>query len=267
MTLQAQDGDKSFAGQVMAITGGAGGIGREVARQLLAADASVVIIDRDATKVAMARADLGAGRLTTIVADSARSEDMDDAMDSIMRTHQRLDGLVICAGVRMKSCAVADLNDAEWDRVVSVNLRGAFVACRAAARIMRDAGSGAIAIISSLTGKIPRLGLSAYCASKAGVTQLGKVLALELAQHNIRVNVVCPGSVDTPLMKQAMFQEGPDTLQQRIHGSPEAFRSGIPLRRIAQPEEVAAAVLFLISPAARHITGQALYVDGGESML
>jgi NAD(P)-dependent dehydrogenase (short-subunit alcohol dehydrogenase family) len=116
-------------------------------------------------------------------------------------------------------------------------------------------------------GEIPYIGQSAYCASKAAVIHFSRVLALELSAHQVRVNSVCPGTTETPLIKQAILQEGPHTLSDRIHGSLELFRAGIPLRRIAQPDDIAATIAFLLSTSARHITGQAIFVDGGESIV
>jgi 2,3-dihydro-2,3-dihydroxybenzoate dehydrogenase len=132
---------------------------------------------------------------------------------------------------------------------------------------MIAAKSGAIVAVASLSGFAPRIGQSAYCVSKAGVIQFARTLALELAEHRIRVNSVCPGTVNTALIKQAQAQDGPQILQDRIYGNAARFRPGIPLRQIAEPEDIAATILFLLSPAARHITGQTIFVDGGESIV
>jgi NAD(P)-dependent dehydrogenase (short-subunit alcohol dehydrogenase family) len=107
----------------------------------------------------------------------------------------------------------------------------------------------------------------AYDASKAAVMQVTRVLALEFARHQVRVNAIAPGTTRTPLIEQAIRDEGEHLLQQRIKGDPEKFRSGVPLGRLAFPEDQAGAIVFLLSPLARFITGQVLFVDGGESMI
>ena len=132
---------------------------------------------------------------------------------------------------------------------------------------MIAARSGAIVTVASLSGYAPRIGQSAYCVSKAGVIQFTRTLALELSEHCVRANAVCPGTVNTAILKQAQTQDGPQVLQERIYGSPARFRPGIPLRQIADPEDIAMTILFLLSSAARHITGQTIFVDGGESIV
>lgn len=256
-------------GSVVAVTGAASGIGFETARHLAASGASVALIDIDAAALAHAERAIphAEGQLLSISADTAETPQMESAVRTITGRFGRLDGLVANAGIRMRSTPVTELEDEVWDRLMRVNLRGVFVACRAGARPMIAAGSGAMVAVASISGHTPRLGQSAYCASKAGVIQLVRTLALELAEHHIRVNAVSPGTVNTAILRQAMAHEGAQVLHERIHGSAARFRPGIPLRRIAEPEDVAATILFLLSPAARHITGQTIFVDGGESII
>ncbi len=255
--------------KVVAVTGAANGIGFETVRKLVALGVSVAMIDVDplALSAAERRLPHAEGQLMGIAADTTETAQMENAIQAITARFGRLDGLVANAGVRMRSTRVTDLEDEVWDRLMRVNLRGVFVACRAGARPMIAAGSGVIVAVASLSGYAPRIGQSAYCVSKAGVIQLARTLALELSEHHIRVNSVCPGTVNTAFLKQAQAQDGAETLQERIYGSTTRFRPGIPLRRIAEPEDVAATILFLLSPAARHITGQAIFVDGGESII
>jgi len=251
------------------VTGAASGIGFETTRQLVLSGSRVAMLDLDEPGLAAAASKIphADGQLMTIAADTAETPPMEGAVRAITERFGRLDGLVACAGVRMRSTLAADLEDEVWDRMMRVNLRGVFVACRAAARPMIAAKSGALVVIASLSGQAPRMGQSAYCVSKAGVIQLARTLALELAEHRIRVNAICPGTVNTPLMKQAQMQDGPQVFEERIYGSLKRFRPGIPLRQIAEPEDIAATILFLLSPAARDITGQAIFVDGGESIV
>ena len=255
--------------KAVAVTGAANGIGFETARQLVASGGSVAMIDVDSQALSVAERTLShaEGQIMSITADTAVTSQMENAMQAITARFGRLDGLVANAGVRMRSTRVTDLDDDVWDRLIRVNLRGVFVACRAAARPMIAAKSGAIVCVASLIGSAARIGQSAYSVSKAGVIQLVRTLALELSEHHIRVNAVCPGTVNTAILKQAQAQDGAQTLQERIYGSTAHFRPGIPLRRIAEPEDIAATILFLLSPTARHITGQAIFVDGGESIV
>ncbi len=255
--------------KVVAVTGAASGIGLETARQLAASGAKVALIDVDPAALPAAERAIPhtEGQLLCITADTAETSQMESAVQAITARFGRLDGLVANAGVRMQSTPVSELEDAVWDRQMRVNLRGVFVACRAGARPMIAAGSGAIVAVASLSGFAPRIGQSAYCVSKAGVIQFARTLALELSEHHIRVNAVCPGTVNTALLKQAQAQDGPQVLQDRIYGNAARFRPGIPLRQIAEPEDITATILFLLSPAARHITGQTIFVDGGESIV
>ncbi len=258
-----------FEDAVVAVTGGASGIGFATATQLASLGANLVLIDLNKDLLeesAKSIKELGR-EVLTLSTNVTSSVDMDSAMQSIIGRFGQLDGFVACAGIRMTSARVIDLGDEAWDNIINVNLRGMFVSCRAAARQMVLAGSGAIVTIGSLSGQAPRLGQSAYSVSKAGVIQLTRVLALELAEKGIRVNTVCPGVVNTSMMKLSRAQDGEDVVNRKLYGSLPEFRVGIPLRRYAEPEDVADAVVYLLSPGARHITGQSIFVDGGESIV
>jgi 2,3-dihydro-2,3-dihydroxybenzoate dehydrogenase len=260
----------SYEGQAIAVTGAANGIGLETARMLAARGASVALIDLDSVALASAAqlfSESNHQAVMTIAADTADTDAMENAIAEVLRRFGRLDALVANAGIRMHSTPIVELEDEIWDRVIRVNLRGVFVSCRAAARPMIEKKAGCIVVVASISGHAVRIGQSAYCASKAGAIQLGRVFALELAEHRIRVNTVCPGTVNTAMFKLAQAQDGPQVLQERIYGSASRFRPGIPLRQIAEPEDVASAIVFLLSSDARHITGQTVFVDGGESIV
>jgi len=255
------------SGRVVAVTGAASGIGLVAARELSAAGAHVAVIDLNEANAVQAAKDMP-GRAIGLGADVGDSGDVDRAFDVVLAEFGRLDGLVASAGVPMRKYVPAvEVTDEDWDWVLRVNLRGMFLTCRAAARSMRAAGAGSIVAISSISGSAPRMGQSAYGVSKAGVIQLCRVLALELAEAGVRVNAICPGIVNTPLMQRSRVELGDEVVDRKIHGDLATFRAGIPLRRFAEPEDVASAAMFLLSDAARHITGQSLYVDGGESLV
>lgn len=257
-----------LGGHTVLITGGASGIGRATAQYLVAAGARVVLTDTDETMLEDAGGALDASeRLGTVTADTTDEASMTAAVAGTVERFGRLDGLVTCAGIRQVSTRALDFSWELWSRILEVNLRGTLVAARAAAKVMIDQEAGSIVTVASVAGAVPRIGQVAYGASKAAVVQVARVLALEFARHGVRVNAVAPGTTRTPLIEQAIRDEGEELLLQRIKGNPEKFRGGVPLGRLAFPEDQAGPIAFLLSPLSRFITGQVLFVDGGESMI
>jgi NAD(P)-dependent dehydrogenase (short-subunit alcohol dehydrogenase family) len=258
-----------FSGKVVAVTGGASGIGFETARQVLEDQGSVAIFDLDAEGLERAKASLAhhGDRVFAAVADSTQLGPMTQVVNQAVDKFGRLDGLVANAGIRMRSVPFVDLDEAIWDEIIRVNLRGVFATCRAAIPHMIAAKSGSIVTVASLSGQMARLDQSAYCASKAAAIQLSRALSLEMAQYKVRVNSVCPGTVRTAMFEKALMQDGEKIVHDRIYGSADRFRSGIPLRQIAEPQDVAGSILYFLSDAARHVTGQSLFIDGGESVI
>ena len=167
------------------------------------------------------------------------------------------------AGV-LSTTLVTETTDAEWRRVFAVNAEGVFHISRALARRMQPRGRGSLVTVSSNAAGIPRHAMAAYAASKAAATMFTRCLGLELAPHGIRCNIVAPGSTLTP-MQTGMWSDA-DGAARVIAGVPEAFKTGIPLGKLATPEDVAEAVVFLLSDRAGHITMTDLYVDGGATM-
>jgi len=159
---------------------------------------------------------------------------------------------------------VAETDDAEWRRVMEINVGGVFHVSRALARVMAPRRSGNIVTVSSNAAGIPRHGMAAYAASKAAATMFTRCLGLELAPLGIRCNIVAPGSTLTP-MQTGMWADAQGA-EQVIAGAPETFRTGIPLGRLATPDDIADSVIFLLSDQARHITMADIYVDGGATL-
>ncbi|GGM06037.1 2,3-dihydro-2,3-dihydroxybenzoate dehydrogenase [Dactylosporangium sucinum] len=237
------------------VTGAGQGIGRAVALAFAAQGVPVAAADRDPKGVEHHPG------ITAHVVDVADARQVDALVDEVERTGP-IGVLVNVAGV-LRTGAVVDYADDDWAATFAVNATGVFHASRAVARRMVPRRSGVIVTVSSNAAGVPRAGMAAYAASKAAATHFTKSLGLELARYNIRCNVVAPGSTDTPMQRALWTDAGPAAV---IAGDPAAFRAGIPLGRIAEPEDIADAVLFLASDRARHITMHDLYVDGGATL-
>src|SRR5580698_10254152 len=243
-------------GRVAIVTGGARGIGRETAETLAAAGARVVLADRDKETTESAAAGIRASGLhaTAILADVADEASVNAMVQAALEREGRLDILVNNAGIAIRRPAV-ELALGEWDKVLSVNLTGSFLCARAAARPMIAAGGGAIVNVASIMG-LSGGGLYpnvSYQATKGAIVNMTRALAVEWAPHVIRVNAVAPTYVRTELI-------GPILKDPELVARIEAMT---PLRKLAEPADIAAAITFLVSPAAAMITGHTLAVDGG----
>lgn len=244
-----------LAGKVAVVTGAASGIGQAISRALIEEGAAVAALD-----IAPVAAAAGLTPYTVDVRDAAAVE------AALARAEREIGPVELCANVAgvLATGTIVDSTDGDWDRVFDVNARGVLNVSRAAARLMIPRRHGAIVTVSSNAGGVPRHGMALYAASKAAATMLTRCLGLELAQYGIRCNIVAPGSTMTPM--QTGMWDGPDGAARIIAGAPEQFRIGIPLGKIATPEEVAEAALFLLSDRASHITMADLYVDGGATL-
>ena len=236
----------SLDGKIALVTGGLSGIGAAVAARFAAEGAQVVAADITAdTKI------IGDGAIAPVWLDVAEPGSCAGLMQGIRQRYGRLDILVNSAGIGADLSFLNTPVDV-FDRVYAVNLRGTFLIGQEAARLMCEAGVGSIVNLSSVSGMRGNLGRAAYGASKAGVVLLSQVMAVELASEGIRVNVISPGPIETPLV--AVVHD------QAIRDAWDRF---VPMRRYGQPDEIASAALFLASDAASYITGQVLAVDGG----
>ncbi|NHC45393.1 2,3-dihydro-2,3-dihydroxybenzoate dehydrogenase [Motilibacter aurantiacus] len=258
-------GRPGIDGTVALVTGAGRGIGAAVASALARDGASVAVLDADASAAEDTSAALRAvgARSLPYAVDVRDRTAVDGAMTDLERRLGPLDTLVNVAGV-LRPGPVAGLSDEDWDLTFAVNATGVFAASRAAARRMLPRRRGSIVTVGSNAAGVPRVNMAAYAASKAAAAQFTKCLGLELAPHGIRCNVVSPGSTLTDM--QRSLWAGPDGADAVIAGDPGTYRVGIPLGRIADPADVAEAVLFLVSDAARHITMHDLYVDGGATL-
>lgn len=257
-----------FNGESILITGGSGGMGVAMARRLARSGARVALCDLDKDAV-----DRSAAGLTDegfdvfgVAADTTDETSMAAAVATVVDRYGALNGLITAAGIRQTAQSFLELDLAYWRKIQEVNVTGTFIAMRAAAPAL-IASVGAIVTVASVTAIAARMNQSAYCTSKAAVLSLTKQVALELSPHRVRVNALCPGVTSTPMIEQAIKTDGPNLLREKVEGSLEAFRPGIPLGRLATADEQADAAAFLLSSQASFITGTAMFVDGGVSML
>jgi NAD(P)-dependent dehydrogenase (short-subunit alcohol dehydrogenase family) len=244
-----------FQGRRALVTGGAAGIGRATARGLAAEGARVALLDIDGPRVEAAAAALRetGAEAVALAGSVAEAEEVAEAFAELDAHWGGLDILVNNAGVIGKRAALA-LTDEAWSRVMRINLDGVFYCAREAGRRMVAQGSGAIVNLGSIYSLVAAPERLAYCASKAAVAAMTRVLAIEWATHGVRVNAVAPGYVETDLIGAAVRAGELDTA---------SLARRTPVGRLARPEEVARAILFLLDPANAYVTGHVLAVDGG----
>jgi len=248
-------GGKPLAGRVAIVTGGSRGIGLAVASLLAEDGAAVVISGRDASRLARASNEIEAlgGTVLGVVADAASRADVDRLVDTAKERFSRIDILVNNAGMTRDGLLLR-MKDADWDEVLQVNLRGAFLALRAVAKAMVRQKSGRIINIASTAGAMGNAGQVNYAAAKAGLIGMTKAAARELAHWGILVNAVAPGLIDTD-MTAVVPAEARETLLAQV-----------PLKRIGTGRDVAEMVRFLAGDGAAYVTGQVFHVNGGLYM-
>ncbi len=245
----------NLSGKSAIVTGSASGIGREVALTLAADGASLTVADRNLEGAEAVAGQIAASRGTARVAqvDVTDSGQVDRLVASTVVAYGSVDILVNVAGFGFNS-PIVDMREEDWDLVLGVNLKGQFLCARAAARRMIEQGNGGrIVNIASTAANNARYAGGAYCAAKAGVVQLTRVLALELGEYGITVNAVGPGFTETPATVESSDEYRTNFLAQ------------VPAGRSGRTSDIANAVLFLASPSAEYVNGQAIYVDGGYS--
>jgi NAD(P)-dependent dehydrogenase (short-subunit alcohol dehydrogenase family) len=246
-------------GKVSIITGAANGIGQACARLFAEQGAKVVLADiQDAPGQALAQELQAQGQQASYVhCDVGRKADVDALVQQVLALHGRVDVLVSNAGI-FKASPFLEVSESDFDEVLRVNLKGAFLMGQAAARAMKASGGGAIVHMSSVNGVMAIPEIASYNVSKGGSNQLTRAMALALADDGIRVNAVAPGTIATELARKAVLTS--DAARTKI-------LSRTPMKRLGEPEEVARTVAFLASDASSYITGEILTVDGGRMAL
>lgn len=245
-------------GKVAIITGGAVGIGRATALLFGREGAKLVIADMDAEKGTEFEGTLKEMGLEGffVKADVRESGEVEGVVEATMKRFGRIDTLVNNAGVAA-SIPVVELSEEDWDRIVDTNLKGTYLCCKYAIPKMIEGGGGTIVNLGSVHGLVGKARVAAYNAAKAGVINLTRNMALDYAPHNIRVNAVCPGYVETEMVRRAI---------NRNENPAKAYEELVqlhPMGRLGRPEEIAHAILFLASDESSFATGSSLVIDGG----
>lgn len=245
-----------YSDQVAFVTGAASGMGLATAQAFAAAGAAIALVDANADALAEADTALRAqgARTFAVHCDVADEAQVRDAIDATVRTLGGLDVAFNNAGIQSDATELADVSLADYDRILAINLRGVYACMKYQLLHMRTQGAGAIVNCSSLGGFVGVPGRAAYHAAKHGIHGITKSAGLEYAARGIRVNAVAPGIMDTPMVA---------SMKQAEAGVIEEMMRDVPIKRLGQAEEVAAAVLWLCSPAASFVIGHILAVDGG----
>jgi NAD(P)-dependent dehydrogenase (short-subunit alcohol dehydrogenase family) len=242
-----------FTGKVALITGAASGMGAATSREFRAAGGQVVIVDRNDQLAGQVAREIEAG--PPVIGDVSDSAFCNRAVETTLDRHGRLDVLVNAAGIIVRADAL-NTSDEQWQRVMNVNVNGVFFMSRAAVGPMKKQGHGAIINFGSIWGGVGAAGVIAYCASKGAVHQITRAMALDYVNDGIRINAVCPGEVNTPMLASERSEPVTPELMQQLADT-------VPMGRLAEPVEIARVVLFMASDAASYMTGTMVNVDAG----
>ena len=250
---------QQLAGKVAIVTGGATGIGFGSAKALVDGGASVALFGPDAGALELAVGRLGADRALSVVGDVSRSADVERLVAATLSRFGGIDIIVNSAAIQPYG-TVETMSEADWDRTLAINLKGTYLTAHHAIPHMRRRGNGAIVNIASVQGIACQTNVAAYVASKGGLLALTRAMALDHAKDGIRVNAVCPGSIDTPMLRFAASENLDGHTEDEVIAS---WGAAHPIGRVGLPEDVGNMVAFLAGPGAAFCTGGEYKVDGG----
>lgn len=255
MPLKDYKGLFDLSDKVAVVTGGAGGLGREAVLALGQYGCHVAVVDLDISKVRYLEKEFSAIKrnVSFIDADITSSSRVSRVFGEVMEVYGKLDILVNMAGIN-KRLPVVEFPEEDWDRIIDINLKGTFLCCKEAAKIMKTQGHGKIINMGSVSSVLGHPNHSAYAASKAGVLLLTKVLAMELASCGVNVNAIGPAYIETDLTRDYL----------KVGDHYESIARSIPMGRLGIPEDVMGAIIYLASKASDFVTGTLLLVDGGR---
>lgn len=242
-----------FTGQVAVITGAASGMGAATAREFVARGGQVILMDLNAELAQRVADELGC--TPPHIGDVSDSSFCNAAIEIALERFGRVDVVVNAAGVILRADG-PNTTDEAWQRMMNINVNGVFYMCRAAIPLMQKQGKGAIVNFGSIWGGVGSAGVVAYCASKGAVHQITRAMALDHVEEGIRINAVCPGEVNTPMLRSG--RDRPPT-----EDDMQALADTVPMKRLADPSEIAKVVCFLASDAASYMTGAMVPVDAG----
>jgi len=243
--------------KVAIVTGAGGGVGRAISKRLVSEGCKVVLLGRDRARLQKAASEIGGKSVITVMADITKEAEVLSAMEQTISSFDKVDILVNNAGTIKDPVPFHEMADDQWEELIDINLVGTFRMTKAAIPIMIKNGGGSIVNVSSVLGvrAIPKVPLTVYGATKAGVIMFTKSIAVEYGQYNIRSNCVCPSTIKSSIIEPYLQDEN----------AKKMLESGFPLRKIGEPEDVAGAVAYLCSNDSKWITGTVMMVDGGVS--
>jgi NAD(P)-dependent dehydrogenase (short-subunit alcohol dehydrogenase family) len=245
-------------GKVAIVTGAGGGVGRAISKRLSSEGCKVVLLGRNRARLEKAASEVGDKKSTmTVMADITKEAEVLSAMEQTISSFDTVDFLVNNAGTINDPVPFHEMNDEQWDDLIDTNLVGTFRMTKAAIPVMMKNGGGSIINVSSVLGirSIPKVPLTVYGSTKAGVIMFTKSIAVEYGQYGVRCNCVCPSTIKSSIIEPYLQDEN----------AKKVLESGFPLRKIGEPEDIAGAVAYLCSDDAKWVTGTVMMVDGGVS--
>jgi 3-oxoacyl-[acyl-carrier protein] reductase len=245
-------------GKVAIVTGAGGGVGKSISKRLASEGCKVVMLGRDRAKLSKLSSEIGNKKNTmTVIADISKEAEVLSAIDQTINTFDKIDILVNNAGAINDPVPFHEMTEDQWDKLIGTNLVGTFRMTKAVIPLMMENGSGSIVNISSVLGirSIPKVPLSIYGVTKAGVIMFTRSIAVEYGQYNIRSNCIAPSTIKSSIVEPYLQDEG----------AKKVLESAFPLRVIGDPEDIAGAVAYLCSEDAKWVTGTIMMIDGGIS--